>query len=141
MEKRNKIIYWVVTGLFAAFMLMNVVMYVVQNEMVTETFVRLGYPAYIVYPLALAKLLGVIAILTRRSALLKEWAYAGFFFDFVLAAAAHTAVGDGGFVAPLVAIVILLVSRFYEQKVFGSSLQADQHAATRADGQMNPNFS
>ena len=121
MEKRNKIIYWVATGLFAAFMLMNSVVYVVQNEMVSEMFVSLGYPAYVIYPLALAKVLGIIAIVTRRSALLKEWAYAGFFFDFVLAAMGHIYVGDGGFIAPLVAIVILLVSRFYDSKVFGSN--------------------
>ena len=117
MEKRNKIIYWVATGLFAAFMLMNAVVYVVQNEMVSEMFTSLGYPDYIIYPLAFVKVLGIIAIVTRRSALLKEWAYAGFFFDFVLAAMGHLYVGDGGFVAPLVAIVILLVSRYYEGKI------------------------
>ena len=120
MEKRNKIIYWVVTVLFAAFMLMNAVVYVVQNEMVSEMFTSLGYPAFVIYPLALAKVLGIIAIVTRRSAVLKEWAYAGFFFDFVLAAMGHLYAGDGGFVAPLIAIVLLLVSRFYDSKVFGS---------------------
>ncbi|MBV7334589.1 DoxX family protein [Chloroflexi bacterium TSY] len=141
MEKRNKIIYWVVTSLFAAFMLMNVVMYVFQNEFVSDMFVSLGYPTYLVYPLALAKLLGIIAIVTRRSALLKEWAYAGFFFNFLLAFGAHLMVGDGGSIAPLVAILILLVSRYYEQKVFGSSLQTDQYEVNQVDGQMNLNFS
>lgn len=140
MEKRNKIIYWVATGLFAAFMLMNAVVYIVQNQMVSDMFRSLGYPVYIVYPLALAKVLGIIAIVTRRSALLKEWAYAGFFFDFVLAAMGHLYAGDGGLIAPVVAIVILLVVRFYEQKVFGSTLQADQRAANQANNQLNLNF-
>ena len=121
MEKRSRMIYWIVTGLFAAFMLMNVVVYIVQNQMVSEMFTSLGYPTYLVYPLALAKLLGVIAIVTRRSAVLKEWAYAGFFFNFILAAAAHAVVGDGGFVAPIVAIIILLASRHFDSKVFGAN--------------------
>ncbi len=119
MEKRNKIIYWIATGLFSAFMLMNVVVYAGQNEMVSDMFASLGYPTYLVYPLGLAKLLGIIAILTRRSMLLKEWAYAGFFFNFLLAFTAHLMVGDGGFAAPIVAIILLLVSRVYESKVFG----------------------
>ena len=121
MERRNKIIYWVATGLLSAVMLMNVVVYVVQNQMTSDMFVSLGYPGYIVYPLAVAKLLGVIAILTRRSAVLKEWAYAGFFFDLVLAAMAHLYAQDGGFVAPIVMIILLLVSRIFEPRVFGDS--------------------
>ena len=121
MERRNKIIYWIATGLLSAMMLMNVVMYVVQNEMVTDMFDSLGYPNFIVYPLAIAKLLGIIAILTKRSDLLKEWAYAGFFFVFALAASGHLYVQDGGFVAPLVAAVLLLVSRIFEPRVFGTN--------------------
>ena len=142
MEKRNKIIYWVVTGLFSAFMLMNAVVYAVQTEMVSEVFARLGYPTYLVYLLGTLKLLGVIAIVTRRSTLLKEWAYAGFFFNFLLAGAAHVVVDGAGEAIPLlVAIILLLVSRFYDSKVFGTNHQADQHTANRADGQMNLNFS
>jgi len=119
-EKRNKAIYWISTGLLSVLMIMNAVIYVIQNEMVSETFIRLGYPAYIIYPLAIVKILGIIAILTRRSKFLKEWAYAGFFFDFVLAFTGHLNAGDGEFAPALVAIILVLVSRFYDDKVFGS---------------------
>ncbi len=122
--KRDKTIYWIVTGLFAAFMIMNVVVYLLMNEMVSDMFASLGYPTYIVYPLAVAKLLGIVAILTKQSELLKEWAYAGFFFDFVLAFAAHFMVGDGGVFGPLAAMVLLLVSRIYDWKVFGPTYQS-----------------
>ncbi len=118
MEKRNKIIYWVVTGLLSAMMLMSAGMYFFNNEMVQETFTRLGHPTYIVYPLAIAKILGVIAILSKKSRLLKEWAYAGFFFDFLLALFAHLNVGDNEYMPSVVALVLLLVSRFYDGKVF-----------------------
>ena len=116
--KTIKTIYFIATGLFTASILMSASMYFIEHEMVSETFARLGYPVYLVYPLAIAKFLGLIAIWTKKSNTLKEWAYAGFFFDFVLTICAHTAAKDGGFVAPLVMIVILLVSYIFEKKAY-----------------------
>ena len=78
--------------------------------MVVATFTKLGFPAYIIYPLAMAKILGLIAIWTNKSKTLKEWAYAGFFFDFVLAASAHININDGEFGAAVFAMILLLLS-------------------------------
>lgn len=128
MERRNKLTYWISTGLLSAFMLMNVVVYLVQHAAVVETFSGLGYPAYLIYPLALAKLLGVIAILSRRSKLLKEWAYAGFFFNFLIALSAHLNAGDTLFAISIVAFALLLVSRVYEPKVFGITTPKRENA-------------
>ena len=64
----------------------------------------------------MAKLLGLVAIWTKLSNALKEWAYAGFFFDFVLAFMAHWAVGDGDYAPPIVAAILLLISYNTEQK-------------------------
>ena len=114
----NKIIYWVSTGLLCAMMLMSAGMYFFNNAAIADTFESLNYPTYIIYPLAIAKILAVVAILTKRSALLKEWAYAGLFFDFVLAAAAHIAVQDGDHFGAIIAIVLLVVSYVYDRKVF-----------------------
>lgn len=118
MENRNKIIYWIATGLLSTLMLMSASMYFFKYEMVSQTFLNLGFPVYIIYPLAIAKLLGVIAILTKKSKTLKEWAYAGFFFDFLLALSAHWVINDGEFVPAFVAIVLLIVSYRYDKKVF-----------------------
>ena len=96
--KRDLIIYRVVTGLFTAHMLMTIVVYFVQYDMVAEMFASLGFPAALIYPLAIAKLLGLIAIWSNKSRLLKELAYAGFAIDFILAAGSHLRAGDGGFV-------------------------------------------
>ncbi|TNE51056.1 MAG: DoxX family protein [Deltaproteobacteria bacterium] len=82
---------------------------------VAKTFTKLGYPTYIIYPLAVVKILGLIAIWTKKSQRLKEWAYAGFFFDLVLAISAHIAVQDGEFAPAVVALVLLLTSYFSEQ--------------------------
>ncbi|MDQ2180033.1 DoxX family protein [Marinifilum sp. D714] len=119
MEKRNKIIYWIATGLLTALMLMSASMYFMNYEMVSATFLKLGFPTFVIYPLAIAKLLGLIAILSKQSKLLKEWAYAGFFFDFVLAFFAHIIAQDGEFAPALVAIILLVISRIYDGKVFG----------------------
>lgn len=117
-NKTNKIIYWASTGLITLLMLLSVGMYIFNHEMVSETFTKLGYPTYLIYPLAIAKILGLIAIWTKKSKLLKEWAYAGFFFDFVLAALAHIMINDGEFAPALVAIVLLIVSYIYEGKTY-----------------------
>lgn len=114
--KRDKIIYWVATGLLSAMMLLSASMYLFNNAEVASVFSRLGYPTYIIYPLALAKVLGIIAILTNKSAVLREWAYAGFFYDFVLAFFAHQQVGDGESAGSAVALVLLLVSYNFRKK-------------------------
>jgi uncharacterized membrane protein YphA (DoxX/SURF4 family) len=56
--------------------------------------VHLGYPIYFLTILGVSKLLGVIAVLVPRLPLLKEWAYAGFFFMMAGAIYSHIAVGD-----------------------------------------------
>jgi len=120
--KRDKIIYYVVTGLFSVMMLMSAGMYIFNNEAVQETFINLGHPTYIIYPLAALKVLGLVAIWTRASARLKEWAYAGYFFNAVLAGAGHLSVGDGEAGGAIIAIVLLFTSYFMDKRVFGKSL-------------------
>ena len=117
-NKRDKIIYWVSTGLITALMLFSAIMYVINNEMVSEVFSNLGYPTYIIYPLATAKVLGLIAIWIKKSRILKEWAYAGFFFVMGLAVSAHININDGGFAPALIGIILLIVSYVYDKKVF-----------------------
>lgn len=97
-------------------MVMSAGMYFFNYGEVAATFTRLGFPTFIIYPLAIAKILGIIAIWVSKSAALKEWAYAGFFFDFILAAGAHIAVGDGEQYAAIIATVLLFVSYFFGKK-------------------------
>ena len=110
--KRNQLIHWISTGLLSALMLMSAGMYFFNNAEVAQTFTSLGFPTYIIYPLAIAKILGIAVIWTRRSPALKEWAYAGFFFDFILAASAHLMINDGQHWAAIIALVLLFVSYF-----------------------------
>ncbi len=70
-------------------------MNLMRAEIQAEALASLGYPAYLMTILGVAKLLGVIALLLPRMPLLKEWAYAGFTFDLLGATASHAFVGDG----------------------------------------------
>lgn len=115
--KKEKIIYYASTGLLTALMIMSIGMYLFNHEVMAETFTKLGYPSYIIYPLAAAKALGLIAIWTKLSHTLKEWAYAGFFFDFILAFFAHFNVGDGEHMPAIIALILLLISYYYSKKL------------------------
>ncbi len=117
--KKIKIVYWVSTGLLTAFMLLSVSLYFFQHEMIQEAFISFGYPTYLIYPIAFAKLLGLVAVWTKKIRVLTEWAYAGFFFDFLLAFFAHVDIRDGEYAGPLVAITLLLVSYNYMKKLQG----------------------
>jgi hypothetical protein len=110
--------YWLVTGLLCILMIFAAVNYVFKHSLIVDVFTRLGYPAYLIYPLAAAKVFGVLAIVTKRSRMLKEWAYAGFFFDFVLAISAHVNVGDGEFIPALASLILLLISYALDRKLY-----------------------
>lgn len=115
--KKIKIIYLISTGLFSLLMLMSAGMYVFNNQEISNTFVNLGYPSYIIYPLALLKVLGLVAIWVLKNRTLKEWAYAGFFFNVVLAFFAHVMINDGEFPGALIAFVLLATSYFANKKL------------------------
>jgi hypothetical protein len=66
--------------------------------------VHLGYPVYFSFIIGIWKVLGAVAVLSPRFPKLREWAYAGMFFNMTGAAASHLAVGDG--VGMLVAPII-----------------------------------
>jgi len=115
--RTQKIIYWVATAILCGIMLFSAGMYFVNTEMVKDFFESFQYPSYIVIPLATAKILAVLMILWRKSPWLTEWAYAGLFFDMLLAATAHYMADDGGMTMALMGLVALLVSYFFGKEV------------------------
>jgi len=115
--KRDKIIFYIATGLLTLLMLYSVSMYFFKHEDVSKMFTNFGYPTYIIYPYAVAKLLGIFAIWNPNFNIIKEWAYAGFFFAFILAFFAHYMIGDGEQTAALVALVLLTVSYIFYKRI------------------------
>lgn len=79
--KKTSIFYWIITGIFAAFMLMSGFFDAISAPTALEVFKSLQLPAYLSPFLGIAKLLGAIAILIPGFPRIKEWAYAGLFFD------------------------------------------------------------
>ncbi|WP_147676738.1 DoxX family protein [Algibacter pacificus] len=94
MKKRDKIIYWIATVWLSLGMLSTGIVQLLQLEENIQSMELLGYPMYLLSILGVWKILGVITILIPKSPLLKEWAYAGFFFVISGAIISHLAVGD-----------------------------------------------
>jgi hypothetical protein len=108
--KKIKIAHWIFTVLFSALMLMSASMYIMNYDVMVQLFPILGFPAWIIIPLATLKILGVIMLFTKLKTWLTEWAYAGFFFNALLAFGAHMSVGDGEQGGAIMALILLLGS-------------------------------
>ncbi|SDD59214.1 DoxX-like family protein [Dyadobacter soli] len=117
--KKTKIIFWVVTGILALMLGIGSVYDAISAPEAVEHVTRIGYPAYIVPFLGVAKILGLIAILVPGYPRIKEWAYAGIFYDLLGAFYSHIAFGDGpdmwaGFI---IGFVLIAVSYIYYHKL------------------------
>lgn len=109
MDKRNKIIYWIVTVFLSVGMLAGGIQQTLQIGGYNQIITKLHYPLYVLSILGVWKILGVIAILIPKFPLLKEWAYAGFFFAMSGAAISHFAVGQS-FTEAVPAVILLAVT-------------------------------
>jgi uncharacterized membrane protein YphA (DoxX/SURF4 family) len=89
------IAYWVVTIFGPASFVIGGYLHLTRDPQVMATLAHLGYPAYFATIMGAWKLLGAIAIVVPGFPRVKEWAYAGFFFDLTGAAATRAFVGDG----------------------------------------------
>ncbi len=109
MTKTEKITYWVSTIFLSFGMLAGGIQQMLQTGGYNEIVTQLGYPLYLLSILGTWKILGVIAILIPKKPLLKEWAYAGFFFAMSGATISHLAGGQPTTEA-MPSIILLLVT-------------------------------
>lgn len=112
MKKRDKIIYWVATVWLAVAMVASGIQQIFAIGGFVDIMKRLEYPTYFSVILGVWKIAGVVAILIPKFPLLKEWAYAGFFFVMSGAFYSHIAVGDDAveLFAPTFLLVLTVVS-------------------------------
>ena len=114
-QSKGKLIgFWIATGLIVVSQFIAGVMDLIGAEALVEAMKSLGYPTYTLKILGTCKILGVIAIAAPGLRRMKEWAYAGFTFDFLGAAASHALNGDAPseVVPPMILLAILLTSYF-----------------------------
>src|SRR5499433_2236268 len=111
-ERIKTIAYWMTTIFGPASFVIGGIIGLTRGAAMLSELAHLGYPAYFATILGAWKLLGAIAIVAPRLPRLKEWAYAGFFFDLTSAAFSHASAGDvtGDTLAPLVFLALVVAS-------------------------------
>lgn len=107
--KTKNIIYWIATVFLCLGMTAGGIQQMLQIGGYNEIVTTLGYPLYVLSILGVWKLLGVIVVLLPKCKLLKEWAYAGFFFAMSGAFVSHLAM-DQGFVHAVPSMILLVVT-------------------------------
>jgi hypothetical protein len=121
MTKRNKIIYWIATLWLTSGMLSTgaLQLFKMKAEGAVSPpgvygITHLGYPVYFLTILGVWKILGVVAVLIPKFPLLKEWAYAGFFFAMSGPIFSHIAVVDPvKEIIPSLLLLVLTVISWY----------------------------
>ena len=118
MNKRDKIIYWIATIWLALGMVSTGAVQLLKakdGQGGLDCIMHLGYPAYLLTLLGIWKILGVVAVLIPKFPMLKEWAYAGFFFVMTGALFSHIALGDSvkKIFPALLLLILTLVSRYF----------------------------
>ena len=118
MTKRNKIIYWIATLWLALGMLSTGIVQLIKMKEEADMMAHLGYPLYILILLGVWKILGVVAVLIPKFPLLKEWAYAGFFFAMSGAIFSHLASGDEAITlfGPTLLLSLTVISWYFRLK-------------------------
>jgi hypothetical protein len=113
--KRNKSIYWIATIWLALGMVSSAGMQLFKANEEVAGMVHLGYPVYFLTMLGVWKILGVAALLIPGYPVLKEWAYAGFFFAMSGALFSHIALGDPmtEIIPSLLLLALTLVSWYF----------------------------
>jgi hypothetical protein len=116
--KKINIFYWICTGILIPAIGIGSIFGIVPNEDSLKIFSSLGYPAYIVPFLSVAKLLGLIVIFIPKYPRLKEWAYAGIAFDIIGAGYSILAMGNPftNVIFPILALLFLFGSYFLYHK-------------------------
>lgn len=106
--KTIQLLYWLFTILFSGLMIFSAVGGIGPNEKTMEIFVKgLGYPVYFIQFISWAKIAGAIAILIPGLKTIKEWAYAGLFFD--LSGAIYSGIAVSGKFDPLMLTMLIWI--------------------------------
>jgi len=115
MTKRNKIIYWIATLWLALGMVSTGIVQLMKTPEEIDLMTGLGYPVYFLTIIGAWKLMGTVAVLIPKFPLLKEWAYAGFFFNMSGAVFSHLFSGSStiDLIGPILLLVLTTLSWYF----------------------------
>lgn len=115
MKKRDKIIYWIATIWLSLGMASTGIVQIIKMDGEVEKMKQLGFLPFFLTIIGVWKLLGVVAILVPKYPLIKEWAYAGFFFVMSGAVFTHLAAGDSAveFFGPSLLLILTIISWYF----------------------------
>jgi hypothetical protein len=131
--KKTNILYWIFTGLFAAFMALGAIFDIISHPTAVQGMHgELGYPLYFIPFIGVAKFLGAIVILLPGFHRIKEWAYAGFAYDLIGATYSIFAIGKPDWVGMFIPLSILAIAYILYHK--RKKLQEQGKTAPRAEG-------
>lgn len=106
--KTNNLLYWIFTILFAALMIFSAAGGLQPSQQAIQLIHdALGYPIYFIQFISFAKLIGAIIILIPGLKTIKEWAYAGLFFD--LASAVYSGIASSDKFDPLMITMLIWI--------------------------------
>ncbi len=115
--KTIKILYWISISLFGLSILSGAGLYFFNYQHAFQEFSGLGFPTWLIYPLAVAKILGILLLFQRKNNTLKEWAFAGFFFNLLLAFGAHLMINDGEAFGPVLVMLFMFASYYFDKRI------------------------
>jgi hypothetical protein len=115
MTKRNRIIYRISTAWLCLGMISTGFVQLFGIKEQIQFVLDMGYPAYFITLLGICKVIGVVVVLLPKFPLLKEWAYAGFFFSMSGAIFSHMALGHSvnELFPPLLLLVLTAISWYF----------------------------
>jgi uncharacterized membrane protein YphA (DoxX/SURF4 family) len=118
----RRITYWIATALIAFVFLSGGIVDVIRPHFALDGMAHLGYPAYFCAILGVWKVLGGLVVLSPGTPRLKEWAYAGMFFDVTGASASHFSVHDPAIKVAMPLIIACIVATSWALRPAGRKL-------------------
>ncbi|MFL5765918.1 MAG: DoxX family protein [Bacteroidia bacterium] len=114
-EKTRKIIYWIFTAWMSLGMISSAIVQLMRAPEEVDKITSIQFPLYILTLLAVLKIIGIVVVLIPKFPLLKEWAYAGFFFTMLGAVYAHLAVAEPikKMLPALLLLVLTMISWYF----------------------------
>ena len=116
-NKKNRIIYWISTGIIALFELSGA--FFINSEMAKEGTRHLGLPEWFRWEVSIGHIIGGILLIVPIHKRIKEWVYVAFGIDFISATIAYLSVEGFGMnaLSPVIMFALLVVSYIYYHKI------------------------